>query len=287
METRFLESLIAVINKGSVAEAARDLNVTPAAIAQRVQALEAEIGARLLIRSGRTLVPTAAGMAILEQSRAITRDVRALRSLAVENAPEGELRLGAVATAMTGILPELLTRCSTDFPRIDVYVAPGTSRDLYPKVLDGELDAAIIVQPEFALPKTCEWHVLREEPMIVIAPGSVDVSHPHEILKAHPFIRYDRAHWGGRLADIYLRRVGIRPRERFELDSLDAIAVLVDRGLGVSLVPDWAPPWPAGLSLHKFRLADASLIRRIGVLWLRSSARTRLVKTFFGCDRTC
>jgi DNA-binding transcriptional LysR family regulator len=282
METRFLESLIAVIDKGSVAEAARHLNVTPAAIAQRVQALEAEIGAQLLVRSGRTLVPTAAGTAILEQSRAIMRDVRALRSIAAENEPAGELRLGAVATAMTGILPALLTRCSANFPRIDVYVAPGTSRDLYPKVLDGELDAAIIVQPEFVLPKACEWRVLREEPMIVIAPASAEACDPHKILRTYPFIRYDRSHWGGRLADIYLRRVGIRPQERYELDSLDAIAVLVDRGLGVSLVPDWAPPWPADLALRKYQLADASLMRRIGILWLRSSARTRLVKAFFG-----
>ncbi|HWK44333.1 MAG TPA: LysR family transcriptional regulator [Stellaceae bacterium] len=282
METRFLDSFIAVIDKGSFAEAARHLHVTPAAIAQRVQALEAEIGARLFVRSGRTVVPTAAGSAILMRSRAILQDVRALRSIAADDELAGELRLGAVATAMTGILPELLKRYSAAFPRIDVYVAPGASRDLYPKVLDGELDAAIIVQPEFALPKTCDWRVLREEPLVVISSSGADGSDPHEILRSHPFIRYDRSHWGGRLGDTYLRRMGIRPRERFELDSLDAIAVLVDRGLGVSLVPDWAPPWPAGLALRKHRLPDATLVRRIGVLWLRSSARARHVLAFLG-----
>ena len=39
---------------------------------------------------------------------------------------------------------------------------------------------------------------------------------------------------GGRLADAYLRRYGIRPRERLELNALEAIAVMVDRSLGVS-----------------------------------------------------
>lgn len=282
METRFLDSLIVVIEKGSIAEAARHLNLTPAALAQRVQALEAEIGVRLLVRAGRTVRPTPAASAILERSRAIVQEVRALRSIAVEDEPVGELRLGAVATAMTGILPDLLKRCSTNYPGIDIHVTPGTSRDLYPKVLDGELDAAIIVQPEFALPKICDWRSLREEPLVVIAPAAAPQADPHEVLRAYPFIRYDRSHWGGRLADVYLRRAGIRPPERFELDSLDAIAVMVDRGLGASLVPDWAPPWPAGLNLRRYPIADDSLLRRVGVLWLRSSVHTRQVCAFLG-----
>ncbi len=282
METRFLDSLIAVIETGSFAAAARQLNLTPAALAQRVQALEAEIGVRLLVRAGRTVVPTFAATAILERSRAILRDVRALRAIAAEDMPTGELRLGAVATAMTGLLPDLLLRASRSFPGLDVHITPGLSRDLYPKVLDGDLDAAILVQPEFALPKTCAWRVLREEPLVVIAPAAAPETDAHDVLRNHPFIRYDRSQWGGRLADVYLRRAGLRPQERFELDSLDAIAVLVDRGLGVSLVPDWAPPWPAGLSLRKVALADATLRRRIGGVWMRGAVRARQVEAFLG-----
>jgi DNA-binding transcriptional LysR family regulator len=44
-------------------------------------------------------------------------------------------------------------------------------------------------------------------------------------------------------------RPAFGPRERFELDTLEAIAIMVDRGLGVALMHDWAPPWPEGLSL--------------------------------------
>lgn len=282
METRFLDSLVTVVEKGSLAEAARHLGLTAAALAQRIQALEAEIGVRLLVRVGRTVRPTPAATAILDRARVIGREARALRAIAAEDQPVGELRLGAIATAMTGLLPDLLLRCSSTFPGIDVHITPGPSRDLYPKVLDGELDAAIVVQPEFALPKSCNWHVLRSEPLVVIAPPGAAESDPHTLLRTHPFIRYDRTHWGGRLADLYLRRAGIRPQERFELDSLDAIAVMVDRGLGVALVPDWAPPWPAGLQLRKLRVEDESLVRRIGALWLRASAHDRQVRAFLG-----
>ena len=48
------------------------------------------------------------------------------------------------------------------------------------------------------------------------------------------------------------------PRERFELNALNAIAVMVDRGLGVSLVPDWARPWPEGLRLVRMPLPEAT-----------------------------
>ncbi|MFL6719014.1 MAG: LysR family transcriptional regulator, partial [Burkholderiaceae bacterium] len=54
MDTRFLESLVTVVEQGSIAEAARRLNLTPAAITQRIQALERELGTALLMRSGRT-----------------------------------------------------------------------------------------------------------------------------------------------------------------------------------------------------------------------------------------
>ncbi len=74
--------------------------------------------------------------------------------------------------------------------------------------------------------------------------------------------------------------VGIKPRERFELNALNTIAVMVDRGLGVSLVPDWARPWPEGLRLVRIALPKAFEPRRIGVLWTRSTIRIRLVKAF-------
>jgi DNA-binding transcriptional LysR family regulator len=56
--------------------------------------------------------------------------------------------------------------------------------------------------------------------------------------------------------------------------------VLVDRGLGVSLVPDWAPPWPEGLSLTKVPIRDQSFARRMGLLWTRNSLRLRLIRAF-------
>uniref|UniRef100_UPI0019545A25 hypothetical protein n=1 Tax=Klebsiella aerogenes TaxID=548 RepID=UPI0019545A25 len=57
-----------------------------------------------------------------------------------------------------------------------------------------------------------------------------------------------------------------------------AIAAMVDRGLGVSLVPDWAPPWPEGLSLAKAAVPEPGWVRRVGLFWGHMSQRAGLVR---------
>ena len=164
MDTRFLESFVTVVDGGSIAEAARRLNLTPAAVGKRIRALESEIGARLLLRSGRNVGPTEAGAAILARARNFLGEVRDLKSSAAYDRPSGELRLGAFHTALSGLLPDILMLMEEKFPQIEINIARGNSVELYPKVLAGDLDAAIIAQPPFAISEVCDWREMREEP---------------------------------------------------------------------------------------------------------------------------
>jgi DNA-binding transcriptional LysR family regulator len=280
MDTRSLESFVSVIDSGSIAEAARRLNLTPAGVAKRVRALEIEIGDRLISRSGRTVKPTKVAMAVLDRARLFLRDARDFKSTAAIDKPVGALRLGALQSALTGLLPDILAVLMKRFPQIQPYIVRDTSAALYRMVLNGDLDSAIISQPPFTMPKSCDWQVLREEPLVVLTRASTPRRHPHAILAERPFIRLDRNLYGGRLVDAYLRKHNIHPKELFELDGLEAIAVMVDRGLGVTLLPDWTPPWPEGLSLTKLPVPDRSFARRTGLVWARSSLRIRLVHAF-------
>jgi DNA-binding transcriptional LysR family regulator len=266
MDSRYLQSFVYVVELGSIAEAARRLDLTPAAVAQRVKMLEEELGAKLVRRSGRTVGTTEAGERILERARAVLHDIRDLKS-DLNDASElaGELRLGGTPTMMTSLIPDVLGKLLARHPQMDIYLEPGTSVDLYRKVVNGDLDAAVLVQPLFDLPKSCDWHTFREEPLVLLTPASMQVSDVHEALRSQPFLRYDRNVVGGQLA---------------ELDGLDAIAVMVDRGLGVSLVPDWLMTRFGGLALAKWPLPHAFPKRVVGLLWGRSSARMRLVQAF-------
>lgn len=280
MDTRFLESFVAVVEFGSMAEAGRRLNLSAAGVAQRLRVLEEEFGTALVTRVGRHVHPTEAGVAVFAKARTLLQGIRELRQVAVTGPESGELRLGAVSTAMTGILPKVMRGLNATHPNFKIFVAPGTSVDLYERVVDGDLDAAIIVAPPFRMPKSCDWRLLRTEPLLLIRPESVVEDDPGQLLSTHPFIRYDRNHWGGRLAENYLRFLGVVPEERFELDALEAIAVMVDSGLGVSLVPDWAPPWPAGVRLTRTVIANQDFARQIGLVWLRTSSSLSGIAAF-------
>jgi DNA-binding transcriptional LysR family regulator len=277
MDIRFLESFVMVIESGSIAEAARRLNLTAAAVAQRIHTLEREIGTRLIMRSGRSVTPTHSGAAILGRARDLLGDVRDLKAIACEDRPSGQLRLGATPTATSGILPDVLARLAARYPEIDVEMHGGISAELYRMVLDGDLDAALIVQPPFSLPKAYSWLQLSEEPLVVLTPRASRLRDPITILSSEPLIRQHHSTWIGRLIDGYLRYAGVRPRERFAIDTLEAIAVMVDRGLGVALVHDWPPPWPEGVSLRKISIPEKRFGRRMGLLWPRASVRIRLV----------
>lgn len=279
MNTAFLQSFVTVLEHGSMAEAARRLQLTPAAVAQQIRALERDVGARLLVRAGRTVAATEAGGRIAQRARDLLAQAAELRAAANDDALAGELRLGAGTNALLGMVPDLLAALVQRYPGINVFVQPGYSIDMYPAVQGGALDAALVMQSPVPLPKVLGWQLLREEPLVLLAPARLAASDPHALLRSEPLIRFDRGQWGGQQADQYLRRAGIVPRERFELNALGPIAVMVDRGLGVSLVPDWVKPWPEGLNLARIPLPlPCEPARRIGVIWSRASQRMRLVE---------
>lgn len=281
MDTRFVETFLMAVDNHSIAKAARRLNITAAAAAKRIRALEAEVDAVLVRRSGRTIKPTEAGAALVERAKRFLSEARDFKAIAATGRPSGQLHLGAFQSALTGLLPDILALLEKAYPQIDVRISRGTSAQLYRRLLAGDdLDAAIIARPPFAVPKSFDWQLLREESLIVLTKAPAPSRRPHAILASEPFIRLDRSGWEGRLIDGYLRKAKIRPRERFEIDSIEAIAVMVDRGLGVSLLPDWARPAPESLSLARNPVPDHSLTRRIGLIWPRSSLRLRLVRAF-------
>lgn len=254
METRYLKSLLAVVDSGSIADAARIEHLTAAAIGQRVQALERELGFALLSRSGHTARPTQACLALLPRARRLVREAALLKGDASADGLAGTLRIGAISTALTGMLPAALRTLTQAAPAGRPAIVPGTSRALFQMLQAGELDAAVVVDPPFVLPKMLRAVTLRREPLVMLAPkrrasgasmmpGAVAPSsraRPAALLRALPYIRYDPDAWGGRHASQWLADQAIEPSVLCDLDALEAIAMLVADGMGVALVPRWS-----------------------------------------------
>ena len=278
VETSYLRTYLLVVESGSMSEAARRLEITPAAVAHQVKLLERELGTRLLGRAGRTVAPTEAGHRLVARATAILRDLAELKAAINDDAATRELRLGAINTALHSVMPEILAGFVKVYPDARVEVRSAVSSELYDALQRGELDAAICLHPPFAMPKTMRWQPLCEQPLVVMAPARRGKRDALELLAREPFIRFNRQLGGGKQADAWLRQAGITPHERFELSSLPAIAMLVDRGLGVSLCPDASLPAVRGLRVARLPLADQPWRRRFGVIWPRASVRTRLIE---------
>ena len=286
METSYLHSFLLVVETGSMAEAARRLNITAAAVAQQIRILEREFDAPLLARAGRTVLPTPAGHRLSQSAPLLLRELANAKTHVNHEGADGELVIGTINTALHSLLPDILAGFVKKCPQTKVFLRSATTRELYQAVQQGELDAAVCLHPSFALAKTFDWTLLREEPLVLLVPHQLAHLDPHMLLRTQPLIRYDRSLGGGQMVERYLRAAQIAPQERFELSSLVAIAMMVERGLGVSLVPDTALNLPDGQGVVRLALPEESQSRRFGVMWLRSSARLPLIHRLVDCART-
>lgn len=234
---RELKTFVTVARLGTFAAAGQRIGLTQSAVSAQIRVLEQGLGVRLFDRSGRAAVLNAAGrhalplaeqMLSLYGQMALPSDVAEWR---------GELKIGAIATLQTGLLPEALPRFREKAPHIELKLVPGVSLNLLGQVDAGELDLALLIKPPFALPKELLEVSLAREPFVLIAPESLPGDDPLQLLAEQPFVRYDRASFGGRLVNGFLREQRLQVREALELDELEAIVRMVECGLGVSLIP--------------------------------------------------
>ncbi len=239
MDVRFLRSLVAVIETGSIAAAARRENRTAAAISQRVKALERTLGCTLLTRTAHAAWPSDQCLRLLPKIQAIVEQARELEEHLSQDEISGEIKIGAISTALTGVLPGVIERLTVSAPKLRLKITPGDSRSLYEKLLNQELDAAILVRPPFPPPKALSMDLLRAEPLILVAPTECKTQALAALLRERPFIRYDARSWGGQIAQRFLDEQCFDPEVLCELDALETILMLVAQGMGVSLVPQW------------------------------------------------
>lgn len=280
MNTKLLNTLLAVHRYGSMAEAARRLNLTHGAVAQQLRALENELGISLVRRAGKAVHLTQAAHRILDPSQRILEEINALAALANTDELRGELSVGTGNTVLAGKVPDILEALSSQYPEIRVNIMSGQSSDFHTQVERGTLDAAIAMEPAYTPSKVMGWHQLSEEPFVMIAAQRHEGADPHLLLEREPFIRYHRDSWAGQQIDAYLRQNSIVPRERFELASTEAITRLVHKDLGVAIVPSAWDQWQKGLAIVSLALKTPCKPRRFGLIWLRSSPRLQLIEAF-------
>lgn len=238
MSLRALRTLVAIAQHGSFARAAEAVHLTQSAVSLHVRGLEEEFNSPLFDRSRRLPVLTEAGHLAVERAREI---LALYDSIAAElgdgSELRGRLRLGAIQTALAGVLPAALAAMGRSHPHLRVNVSAGMSAELAVMIDAGDLDAAITTEPVKPYPHGLVSTVLFEEGFWIIAPPNASSRDPRRLLMDYPFIRFDRRAWAGRTIERELRRQRLRVQTSMELDSQDAIIRMVASGLGVAVIP--------------------------------------------------
>lgn len=275
MDSRFLKSLIAVIDSGSIAEAARLEHLTAAAISQRIKALEIELNVELLCRNGPSAKATEACLRILPRARQIVAEVASLKA-DIQNAElASTLRLGLIPSQLSAGFLNKIDRLHQKFPFTRVSLSQNTSRLLYASLVKGELDAVIIEEPDFELPKTIKAFLLRREPLVLLSkePPQGDLD---DYLRSHRYIEYLPDPFIANIAEQYLSSKQLQLKSSCDTGSLQAIKMMVADGGGVSLVPRWQDLDELGDDCVMTTIPDINLARNIVLLVAKSYGKPDL-----------
>ena len=145
-----LRSFVAVADEGGVTRAAAVLNLTQSAVSMQLKRLEEALGIELLDRTGRRIGLTASGELMLTYARRLV----ALNDEAVarltDEIYEGELVLGAPYDVVYPVIPHVLKRFNSAFPRVRVQLKSSSTVKLVAALARGEADIILTTEEDLA-----------------------------------------------------------------------------------------------------------------------------------------
>ncbi len=235
-----VEGFLEVARLGSVSRAAEALFITQPTLTARLHGLERDLGAKLFVRTPRGMRLTEAGRAWVPFAQ------RAMRALAdgrdaleqAMAASAGHLMIGAAPAVSTYILPSLLERFVAAHPRVEVSVRTGHSEDIVALVLRNEVQVGLgrmIHDPDLELRP---FH--KEELVLVCAPDHPFTKRRSVTLAevtGQKLLMFDRTSSYYEITHSAFLSAGVKLRRFMELDSIEASKKMVERGLGVALLP--------------------------------------------------
>jgi LysR family hydrogen peroxide-inducible transcriptional activator len=269
---RQLRYLVAVVDRCHFGQAAAACSVSQSTLSASIQELEDLLGAPLLERTRRSVVPTPLGRTVADRARGLLKGAEDLVDLAqaARDPLSGPLHLGVIPTIGPFLLPRALPKLRESFPKLQLYLREDQTARLLERLDAGELDAVLLALP-YAL-GDLEVMDLGEDRFSIVQPAghvpASNIADENLLLLEDGHCLRDQA-----LAACELE--GARRNAGFNGTSLHTLAQMVANGLGVTLMPQMALDAGIlrGLDVTVRPLAGAVPHRRIGLVWRRSSAR--------------
>lgn len=280
--------------------AAATLGVTQPALSAMLKKLEAELGAPLMHRVGRKLELTDAGRAFYEHARSVVlgadRAAQAVRE--VVGLEHGSIRIGGGATAITYLLPPVISAIRAKHPGLRFYLREAGSAAVAAAVIEGELDLGIVTLPVKSAQADALVRVpLVEDEMRLIVPPGVKrkgasgsgrdageqaggqagassrlaamvekgKGFAWKDLEGVPIVAFEHGTAVREVIDRASQAAGVALDVVMELRSIESIKQMVAAGIGVGFVSRFALEEGEGMSCRERRLTrQLAIVRRRG-----------------------
>ena len=232
-----LEVLVAIVDAGSLTEAAEQVGLTQSAVSHSLNRLEADLGVTLLERGRGGITVTRIGEEVVSHARATLAQIEVIRqkTARARGTAIGKLRFGCIPN----IAPRLLTGILRDFqykyPEVDVILFEGKPVELMSWLNEGIVDVATVLLPA-AFDVTVslardEIHVLVAETHPLARRRAVHMNELHDEALIAPQDQYRLIASVPSLQEVKL------PRLRYAVSAYHTIFGMVRENMGISLVP--------------------------------------------------
>lgn len=266
MSIRRFKTLVTVCERGSFAAAAKSLNLTQSAISMQISALEESLGVVLFDRKRRPMQLTRQGRRIFERAQPMVLHYdRIVDEITAASIVRGTFRLGVIPTVLTNLMPAALVELRMARPELTVNVSSGLSGRLHRLVGDGELDGAVMQRPD-VLSEEFHWTDISKQKIMIIAPPDSMGETPGEVFAEQSYIRFGRRAWVAPMIERRFADLGVSPEIYAEIESIEAIRIMVGLGFGASVIPVGSAPGQALQGLRKVEFGSPPMFRTIGLL---------------------
>ena len=280
-----LRLFVAVCEERNIARAAEREAIVASAVSKRIAAIEAEIGAPLLVRGRRAIEPTAAGQALLRQARDVLSTMARMHAELSDFASgaQGSVRVVASPSVLAEQLGDDIGAFLQQHPRVRVSLDERVSPEIVKAVREGSADLGVLWDASDLSGLTTLAY--RSDRLCLAAPLAHALARRKRVsfADALPHVSVSVAP-GGTMDQLLTReaaRLSATLVNRIQVSSMDAAARIVAAGLGPAILPREAVELHAASQrLALVPLTDA-WARRQFVVCLRAdgsaSATTRLL----------
>jgi LysR family transcriptional regulator, low CO2-responsive transcriptional regulator len=279
-----LETFLEVARLSSFSRAAERRFRTQPAISAQIRALEDEVGARLLDRSGGKVAITAAGK-VFQQYAEETLEQRRVTLVALaemHRVPRGEIVVAANEGTCLHILPEVFAEFKRQYPKVAVGVKRLEHNKILEAIVENSCDFGVISMPVNDKRLTVV-PIHRDELAVITAPDHALAVHAKasvaEVLQ-YPLLLPKFGRTRDALENIFDER-RLKPSISMELDSSELLKRFVAAGIGVgfiarsNVVEDLRAKVLAVLDI-----ADASIQRDLALVFRKDKALSRAALAF-------